>query len=178
VLAARWAGRGSGAQGWAPKIVSAKRLETILGALDAGGANPDNPRRSDPLAVTSFRRSARSARRHRPGRGAGGRGSGIRRGPQRPVTGGAVRGSRRAWWASAQRARRKAAAPQRRDPQVEPRPQTAGHPGRSFPRNYSRPSSLLTAWAVRPGVPKVRERRASARARIEREDAKSRSVNA
>jgi hypothetical protein len=28
----------------------------------------------------------------------------------------------------------KAAAPRRRDPRVEPRPTTAGHPGRSFPR--------------------------------------------
>src|SRR5262249_43817327 len=52
------------------------------------------------------------------GRGAGERGSEIRRGPQRPVTGGAVRGSRRAWWAPAQRARRKAAAPQRRGPRL------------------------------------------------------------
>jgi len=31
VITGRWAGRGSGAQGWGPKIVSAKRLETILG---------------------------------------------------------------------------------------------------------------------------------------------------
>jgi hypothetical protein len=81
---------------------------------------------------TLFRRSAHSARCHRPGRGAGGRGSGIRRGPQRPVTWGAVRGSRRAWWASAQRARRKAAAPQRRDPRLNPgrlrRVTLAAHP--------------------------------------------------
>jgi hypothetical protein len=31
VLTGRWAGRGSGAQGRVPKIVSAKRLETIFG---------------------------------------------------------------------------------------------------------------------------------------------------
>jgi hypothetical protein len=47
-----WVGRGSGAQGWVPKILSAKRLERIFGALDAGGADLDNARRSGPVAVT------------------------------------------------------------------------------------------------------------------------------
>ena len=50
--------------------------------VEAGGASPDNARRSGPVAVTSSRRSAHLARCCRPGRGAGGRGSGIRRGPQ------------------------------------------------------------------------------------------------
>ena len=36
------------------------------------------------------------------------------------------------------------------------RPLTAGHPGRSFPLDCSRPSSLFTAGAVRPGAPKAR----------------------
>jgi hypothetical protein len=37
----------SGAQGWVLKIVSAKRLETIFGCPDAGGASPDNARPAD-----------------------------------------------------------------------------------------------------------------------------------
>jgi hypothetical protein len=51
---------------------------------------------------------------------------------RRPVTGGAVRGSRRAVGLASE-GRGEAAAPQRRDPRGEPRPPTAGHPGRSFP---------------------------------------------
>jgi hypothetical protein len=62
---------------------------------------------------------------------------------RRPVTGGAVRGSRRAVGLASE-GRGEAAAPQRRDPQVEPRPSTAGHPGRSFPHNCSR--SILAAY--------------------------------
>jgi hypothetical protein len=49
---------------------------------------------------------------------------------RRPVTGGAVRGSRRAVGLASE-GRGEAAAPQRRDPRVEPWPLTAGHPGRS-----------------------------------------------
>jgi len=43
----RWVGKGSGAQGRVPK-----RLERILGALDAGGADLENARRSVSMAVT------------------------------------------------------------------------------------------------------------------------------
>src|SRR5271166_1958195 len=44
---ARWVGRGSSAQGWVLKIVSAKRLETIFGVpLTPEGADPDSARRS------------------------------------------------------------------------------------------------------------------------------------
>src|SRR5215472_6360210 len=59
-LAVRPAGAAevSGAQGWLPKIVSAKRSETIFGALDAGGADPDNTGRSGLIAVTFSRRLA------------------------------------------------------------------------------------------------------------------------
>jgi hypothetical protein len=39
--------------------------------------------------------------------------------------------------------------------QGEPRPPTAGHPGRSSPL-CSRPFSLFTAWPVRLGAPEVR----------------------
>jgi hypothetical protein len=38
----------------------------------------------------------------------------------------------------------------------EPQPPTAVHLGRPFPLDCPRPSSLFTAWAVRPGAPKVR----------------------
>jgi hypothetical protein len=51
---------------------------------------------------------------------------------RRPVTGVAVRGSRRAVGLASE-GRGEAAAPRRRDPQVEPVPPTAGHPGRSSP---------------------------------------------
>src|SRR5438046_8513896 len=56
-LAGRPAGSAevSGAQGRVLKIVSAERLETIFGCLDAGGADPDNVRRSGPQAVTCSR---------------------------------------------------------------------------------------------------------------------------
>ena len=50
--------------------------------VEAGGADPDNARRSGLMAVTSSRLPAHPARGRRPGRGAGRRGSGIRRGPQ------------------------------------------------------------------------------------------------
>jgi hypothetical protein len=40
----------------------AERLERIFGALAGGGADLDNARRSGPVAVTSFRRSAYLAR--------------------------------------------------------------------------------------------------------------------
>jgi hypothetical protein len=63
-LAVRPAGlaKVSGAQGWVPEIVSAERLETISGALDAGGASPDDARRTGPSAVTFSRLPAHSAR--------------------------------------------------------------------------------------------------------------------
>jgi hypothetical protein len=48
---ARWAGRGLRRSRVGPEIVSAKRLETISGALDAGGASLDDARRSGPVPV-------------------------------------------------------------------------------------------------------------------------------
>lgn len=63
--------------------------------------------------------------------------------------------TRRAWRASAQRAPRKAAAPQRRAPEVGPRPPTtvtlAAHPSRLL---GSRPFLLFTDWAARLGAPR------------------------
>ena len=52
----------SGVKG-APKARPAERLDDLRSALDAGGASPDNARRSGPVAVTFFRRSAHLARR-------------------------------------------------------------------------------------------------------------------
>ena len=72
---ARWAGRGSGVKG----LPEGTRRRC---ALDAGGASPDNARRTGPQAVTCSWLTLHLARASRPGRGAGGRGSGIRRGPQ------------------------------------------------------------------------------------------------
>ena len=88
--------------------------------VEAGGASPDNARRSVPVAVTFFRRSAHSgarltawpwcwrARQRDTAGTAGGRSPGCRaRQPPRRRT-------------CVRRTRRKAAAPQRRDPRVNP----------------------------------------------------------
>ena len=88
---ARWAGRGLQGQ---RRAAGASRSSGMRST--AGGASPDNARRSGPVAVTSSRLPARLARGRRPGRGAGGRGSGIRRGPQAAGHRAAERGSRRA----------------------------------------------------------------------------------
>jgi hypothetical protein len=74
--------------------------------VEAGGASPDNERRTGPVAVTPSRLLARLARACRPGRGTGGRGSGMRRGPQAAGHRGAVRGSRRVRRACVRRTRR------------------------------------------------------------------------
>ena len=60
----RRGGRGSGAQGWVPKILSAERLERIFGCPDAGGAAPDNARRSGPVSVTFHTAISTSRRQH------------------------------------------------------------------------------------------------------------------
>jgi hypothetical protein len=88
--------------------------------VEAGEASPDNARRTVPVAVTSSRHLARPARARRPGRGAGGRGSGIRRGPQAAGHRGAVRGSRRVRRACVRRTRRKLPPQLRRVPRVNP----------------------------------------------------------
>jgi hypothetical protein len=77
----------SGPLGWQRSPGSTARRRRVprsgmRSTVEAGGASPDNARRPGPLAVTSSRFSAHLARALRPGRGAGGRGSGIRRGPQ------------------------------------------------------------------------------------------------
>jgi hypothetical protein len=73
---------------------------------------------------------------------------------RRPVTGGAVRGSRRAVGLASE-GRGEAGAPQRRDSRVNPgrlrRVTLAG-----LLLDCSRPSALFTAGAVRPGAPEVR----------------------
>jgi hypothetical protein len=62
---------------------------------------------------------------------AGGRGSGIRRGPQAAGHRGAVRGLPPRRRACVRRTRR-SGPPRNGESPVEPRPSTAGHPGRSF----------------------------------------------
>jgi hypothetical protein len=74
---------------------------------------------------------------------------------RRPVTGDAVRGSRRAVGLSSE-GRGESCRPATARPPVEPEPLTAGRPGRSFPSIARVPSSLFTAGAVRPGAPEVR----------------------
>jgi hypothetical protein len=104
--------------------------------------------------VTSLWRSAQPARRHRPGRGAGGRGSGIRRGPQAAGHRGAVRGSRRAAGLASE-GRGESCRPATARLPGEPRAPTAGHPRRSYPPT-ARPVLATHGLAVRPGAPEVR----------------------
>ena len=121
----------------------------------AGGASPDNARRSGPagcgiftvFGVPGVSASAWSwcwrARQRDTARTAGGRSPGCRaRQPPRRRTCAEGRGEK--------------LPPRNGETPGEPRPPKAGHPGRSFPLDCSRPSSLFTAWAVRPGAPKVR----------------------
>ena len=65
---------------------------------------------------------------------------------RRPVTGGAVRGSRRAVGLPSE-GRGEKLPPRNGETPGEPRLPTAGHLGRSIPLNCSRPSSLFTARA-------------------------------
>ncbi len=122
--------------------------------VEAGGAGPDNARRSGAVAVTPFGdwhiwRMLTAWPR-------------CRRAPQRDTAGtapaghrGAVRGSRRAVRLAAE-GRGEKLPPQTVSLPSEPRPPTAGHLGRSIPLDCSRPSARFTAGAVRPGAPKVR----------------------
>jgi hypothetical protein len=87
-----------------------------------------------PLTVTSSRFMAHLAHGRRSGRGAGERGSGIRRGPQRPVTWGAVRGSSARLVGLRPKGATKSCHPATASPPGEPEPLMADHPGRSFPR--------------------------------------------
>jgi hypothetical protein len=138
----------SGAQGWVLKIVSAKRFRNDL-RVPLTLEGPVRTMRGIVPALVAVTHSSGDWRTRRDAIGLAVvlAGAAARYGEDRrqPVTGGAVRGSRRAWWASAQRARRKAGAPQRRVPQVEPRPLTAGHPGRSCPSLLAS-ASLFTAF--------------------------------
>jgi hypothetical protein len=120
---ARWAGRGS-------RVKGARRDATEGSALDAGGASPDNARRTGPGAVHLFR----DRRTWRDVDGLvvvlAGAAAGYGGNRMRPVTGGAVRGSRRVRRACVRRTRRNC-RPATARPRGEPRPPTAGHPGRS-----------------------------------------------
>ena len=92
---ARWAGRGLRGQRRAAGASRAVGCEEPLrpeGSARTMRGAPVLTRR----LLTSSRLTAHLARARRPGRGAGGRGSEIRRGPQRSATGAAARGSRRA----------------------------------------------------------------------------------
>src|SRR6185437_6698133 len=94
-------------------------------------------------AVTFSRLLAYLTRACRLGRCAGGRGSGIRRGPQAAGHRGTVCGSRRAVGLASE-GRGEAAAPQWRDPRVNPG-RLRRSPWALFPLDCSRPSSLLKA---------------------------------
>ena len=84
-----------------------------------------------------------------------GAGSRIRRGPQAAGHRGALRGSRRAVGLASE-GRGEAAAPQRRDPRLNPGRLRRVTLAALSPWVVRVPSSQLTAGAVRPGAPKVR----------------------
>jgi hypothetical protein len=73
----------------------------------------------------------------------------------RPVTGGTVRGSRRAAGLASE-GRGETCRPATVRSPVEPQPLTAGHPGRSFPLDSSRPSLAVHGLGREAGAPKVR----------------------
>jgi hypothetical protein len=134
---------------------SARRDATGGSALDAGGASPDNARRTGPAGCGTFTATAALGatltawqwcwRAH---------GSRIRRGPQ-------AAGHRECRARQPPRRRtcvrrtRRSCRPASARPPVGPWPPTAGHPGR-FPSRLFAPVWLFTAGAVRPGAPKVR----------------------
>jgi hypothetical protein len=119
--------------------------------VEAGGADPDNARRSGPVAVTSPRRSAYLRARDGLAVVLAGAAAGYGGDRRRPVTGAAVRGSRRAVGLASE-GRGESCRPATARPPGEPRPPTAGHPGRSSP--------LLLAYAPRCSRPGRQARRA------------------
>jgi hypothetical protein len=135
----------------------AHRLGDATGgsALDAGGADPDNARRS--CRLLSHSPGDRHTWRDAVGlvlvlAGAAAGYGGDRR---RPVARGAVRGSRRVRRACVRRTRRKLPPATARPPGVT-RAAYGGSAWPLIPRTCSRPPSLFMAWAVRPGAPEVR----------------------
>jgi hypothetical protein len=122
----------------------------------AGGAGPDNARRTGPGPVTRSRRSAHLAQRLRPGRGAGVRGSGIRRVPQAASHWGAVRGLPPRRRTCVRRTRRSGPPRNGEPPGLNPR-RDGGSPWPLIPSQTARVRpSLFAASAVRPGAPEVR----------------------
>ena len=115
----------SGPLGWQRSPGSTARRRRVprsgmRSTVEAGGASPDNARRSGPRRCDIFTATG-ALWRERDGlvvvlAGAAAGYGGDRR---RPVTGGAVRGSRRAVGLASE-GRGEAAAPQRRDPRVNP----------------------------------------------------------
>jgi hypothetical protein len=144
----------SGPLGWQRSTGSTARRRRVprsgmRSTVEAEGASPDNARRSGTVAVTPSRLPAHLARDCRPGRGAGGRGSGIRRGPQAAGHRDAVRGSSPRRRACVRRTRRKL-PPRDGEPPREPRPPTAVTPaGHSLSAARARPS-LFTAGPSGP----------------------------
>jgi hypothetical protein len=153
---ARWAGRGSSAQGRVPRsflTASQKRswvpltlegpARTMRGVPTPAACDiPSGDRHTRREAIALAVQLAGAAARY--GGYCGGRSPGV------PSA-----AARHAWRASAQRARRKAAA-HNGETQVEPRPLTAGHPGRSLLATARARPRGSPPWAVRSGAPKVR----------------------
>jgi hypothetical protein len=143
------------AQGWVPKMLSAERLERIFGCPCGWRGRPGQcaafqPRRCDIFTASGPSGAGTSAwpwcwRARQRGYG------GDRR---RPVTGAAVRGSRRVRRARVRRTRRKL-PPSNGETPGEPCPPTAGHPGRSSLSTARARPRCSRPGAVRPGAPEA-----------------------
>jgi hypothetical protein len=144
----------SGPLGWQRSPGSTARRRRVprsgmRSTVEAGGASPDNARRSGPMSVTTPATGALGATltawpwcwraRQRDTAGtAGGRSPGPPCAAARRAVGLASEG------------RGESCRPRDGETSGEPRPPTAGHPGRSSPLDCSRPSSLFTAWPSGP----------------------------
>jgi hypothetical protein len=123
--------------------------------VDAGGAAPDNARRSDPATVTlSGAPIGAPGARVTAGQSLQVRYRELRRGPHAAGTGAAERGSRRVRRASVRRTRAKL-PPRDGESPGEPQPLTPGHPAASLPGCSHLPSKSRPGRQVRraEGVP-------------------------
>ena len=143
----------SGPLGWqrSPGSTALRRRVPRSGMRSTrrGGASPDNARRPEPRRCDTFT-ALGSLGLWAVGLAVvlAGAAAGYGGDRRRPVTGECAAAAASVGLASEGRGDSCRHATAR--PRVNPGPPTAGHPGRSSPRNCSRPSSRSTAGAVRP----------------------------
>jgi hypothetical protein len=149
---ARWAGRGLQGQ---RRAVGASRIAGCEAPLRL--EEPARTMRGVPACWLRHLHGFRRARRVDVGLTVmlAGAAAGYGGNRVRPVSGGAVRGSRRAVGLASE-GRGGSCRPATARPPGELRPPTAGHPGRSFLSTARARLCCSRLWAVRPGAPEVR----------------------